>query len=471
MSQAGRYQLGTGANPPIEFVQGNDGINVGPNGAGIIFLPGAHGINTTNTAANTETIAINNAITLGDLVVLGPGVNALTITTGDIGITAGNLKLPITNAAGSQGEIRFGGFRWISNYGTNNTFVGRNSGNTSLTVGSAISSTGIGAVALSALTTGAECTALGSQCLQSNTTGNFNTGVGSRCMPAVISSSANTSVGHISLDLLTTGIGQNTAVGYASGNFLLTGSDNCFYGYGSGSNYTGAESNNITIGPNVNGTLGESGVIRLGQTAGPTPQTTCFIGGISGVNVGSVARVVTNAAATDQLGTAVITAGTNITVVPGANLITINATTPAAVATSYATDSGSAIPAANILTIAGGLNIDTSGAGSTVTIAASPDQYLANYRVANATPFVVNATDFYITVDTSAIAITIQLPNAPTIYRRFIIKDSAGNAAANNITVTTVAGLINIDAATTFVMNTNWMAIQLVYDGFGYQVF
>jgi len=40
-----------------------------------------------------------------------------------------------------------------------------------------------------------------------------------------------------------------------------------------------------------------------------------------------------------------------------------------AVPTSASTDSGSAVPAAGVLTVAGGDNIDTSGAGSTVTIA------------------------------------------------------------------------------------------------------
>ena len=40
-----------------------------------------------------------------------------------------------------------------------------------------------------------------------------------------------------------------------------------------------------------------------------------------------------------------------------------------AVATSASTDSGTAPPSAGVLTISGGDNIDTSGAGSTVTIA------------------------------------------------------------------------------------------------------
>lgn len=41
---------------------------------------------------------------------------------------------------------------------------------------------------------------------------------------------------------------------------------------------------------------------------------------------------------------------------------------PATVATEYVTDSGSAVPAANILNVVGGAGISTSGAGNTVTI-------------------------------------------------------------------------------------------------------
>lgn len=65
----------------------------------------------------------------------------------------------------------------------------------------------------------------------------------------------------------------------------------------------------------------------------------------------------------DILGTAGII---EVTGNPMTNTLTIDAGSE--LATSYATDSGSAIPASSILTIAGGTNINTSGAGNTVTI-------------------------------------------------------------------------------------------------------
>jgi len=62
-----------------------------------------------------------------------------------------------------------------------------------------------------------------------------------------------------------------------------------------------------------------------------------------------------------------ITPGTGISVVNAANSITLNASSTTAL--SFPTDTGTAIPAANALTMAGGTGIDTSGSGSTVTVA------------------------------------------------------------------------------------------------------
>jgi hypothetical protein len=73
------------------------------------------------------------------------------------------------------------------------------------------------------------------------------------------------------------------------------------------------------------GTAGDNHVMRLGTTGSGIGQVnTTYIAGIDGVNVGSVATVVTEAG--DKLGTAVITAGTGISVTPGANTITIAST-------------------------------------------------------------------------------------------------------------------------------------------------
>jgi len=198
---------------------------------------------------------------------------------------------------------------------------------------------------------------------------------------------------------------------------LTSGTNNLSYGNNSAQALSGTDSGNIIIG-NI-GTAGLNDTTIIGSA-----QTSFFAAGIDGVSVGNVVTVVTED--TDQLGTADLTAGTNITITPTANVI---------------------------------------------TIASSQAQVLANYRVVNSSPFVVNSTDYYLAVDTSTIPITIQFPDAPTTYRRFIVKDSAGNASVNNITITTVSGVLVIDAATTFVMNSDYQAIELMYSGFGYEIF
>jgi hypothetical protein len=169
----------------------------------------------------------------------------ITATAGNVVITAGNLTLPNTNAAGTEGEITFGGNRWISNFGFGNTFVGLDAGNT-ITAGAGIN-VGVGSGALLAITTGTQDVGLGAGALQVLNTGNFN-----------------------------------LAIGTASLSLLLTGSNNTAIGNAAGSVYNGAESSNVIIG-HV-GVLADNNTIRLGTNgAGPGQQDRCFVAGIRGV--------------------------------------------------------------------------------------------------------------------------------------------------------------------------------------------
>lgn len=61
-----------------------------------------------------------------------------------------------------------------------------------------------------------------------------------------------------------------------------------------------------------------------------------------------------------------LTAGTGVTLTPGAGSLTVAATT--SVPTSFVTDAGSATPAANVINILGTQGITTSGSGATVTV-------------------------------------------------------------------------------------------------------
>ena len=290
--------LSAGGSVPTTFTEDVGTASPALNNLNVL---GGHDMNTAGSGS-TITIALNNAITLGDLSAIAAGSNALSATTGDINIDSGNIKLPATSATGPVGLLKIGGSNFLNALGTQNTFVGV-SGNLTFTVASATLNTGIGFHSLLSITTANENTAVGNQAIQNNQTANANTGIGSQSLKKATGA-------------------QNTGVGASSGVNFTTGTNNTLIGYSTGSNYTTSESNNILIGANVNGTLAESNVTRIGSG-----QTKFFAVGIDGVNVGSTATVVTEAS--NQLGTAVITAGTGISITPGANTITIANTSPA----------------------------------------------------------------------------------------------------------------------------------------------
>ena len=86
-------------------------------------------------------------------------------------------------------------------------------------------------------------------------------------------------------------------------------------------------------------------------------------------------------------------------------------------------------------------------------------------------PYTVLSGDYYLSIDSTAGAVTILLPDASSTGRNFIIKDKAGTSATNNITITTVSGTTLIDGATSLIMQTNYQSINLIFDGASYEVF
>ena len=218
--------LGTGG--------GANAVNVGVGGTGLVTIG--------NTTGNT---AVTGSLTAS---------TSLTATAGNVTITAGNLNLPATTSS-SLGVITIATQPTLHAFGAtadDNIFVGQSAGNFTLTSGTAKYNSGFGVGALAGLTT----------------------------------STLNTGIGFASLFTATSGTGQNTAVGADSANSLLTGSNNCFFGFEAGFNYTGSESGNIIIGSLVKGTAAESHTIRIGtQGSGTAQQNLCFIAGITGVTV------------------------------------------------------------------------------------------------------------------------------------------------------------------------------------------
>lgn len=138
-------------------------------------------------------------------------------------------------------------------------------------------------------------------------------------------------------------------------------------------------------------------------------------------------------------------------------------------------NSGGAVgPTLGNINVLGGTGITVTGnpGTSTLTITSSGITNLTYTGINHAaSPYTVLLTDDYISADVTAGVITVLLPNAPATGKVYIIKDKVGLAATSNITVTTVGGAVTIDGATSFVMNTNFEAIQVIFNGVSYEVF
>jgi hypothetical protein len=186
-----------------------------------------------------------------------------------------NTFLTLDQATGyltlKSGVIFIGANRFLHNYGANNTFVGINSGNFTMTGTYNIAmgdqsllsnttgnyNTALGVNTLNSNTTGERNTAVGISSLYSNTTGNYNTAVGNGSLSSNTIGYENTALGNQSLGANTEG-SFNTALGYRSLYQSTTADQNTAIGYQSlFANTTGAS--NTASGHNslVHNTTGD----------------------------------------------------------------------------------------------------------------------------------------------------------------------------------------------------------------------
>jgi len=303
--------------------------------------PAAKDVTTTGGKAGYLPV-FNGASTVIDSVVSQSG-STVEVT--------GNLSLPATNSAGTQGVISLGA-PILHNYGPSNSwnvFLGESAGNfsttgtddtaagyqvlTSNTTGSynaavgsyalASNSTGhnssaFGYAALYHNTTGIQNDAFGDAALAFNTTGNGNAAFGTAALEknttggSSTQTGANSAFGNFALSANTTAGGNsafgfsaltanttganNVAVGAAALAGLTTGVSNIAIGTGAGGNLNAAESNDIYIGNS--GIQGESDTIRIGYIG---TVTSAYIAGIYKKTSASGTEVFVNA--TGQLGT------------------------------------------------------------------------------------------------------------------------------------------------------------------------
>ena len=272
-----------------------------------------------------------NLSVIEDLVVCGDAEFKGSVVDVACDLVVGcNIFMKDTNSP--VGNIYKEGTRFIHNFGTDNTFVGKGAGNFIMT-GDSNSSFGVGALtsnttgrrntavgtfALPFNTTGVRNTAVGALALLFNTTGSANTAVGAFALTAS-TGGQNTAFGDAALPINTTG-NQNTAMGHLALFFNKTGSDNTAIGKDVLLNATGNRNIGIGKAAGINLTSGDDN-IYIGSDAGFPPddsvteslqirigelgiQTDCYIQGIFGATIDSVIDLPVFVDADGKLGTA-----------------------------------------------------------------------------------------------------------------------------------------------------------------------
>lgn len=295
-------KLGSQAIPSVSSLQFDADTGIAVPSLGVLNVNGDTNIATVGSS-NNLTIQFSD----------NPTVTGTYTTTG------GNIELPSTNTGATQGIIIFNSNRWISNYGNTNTFIGQDSGNTTLITGSSDDNVAVGANALQSLLTGQDNIGVGSGALQANDTGTQNTAIGAFAGNANQAGGANTFIGanaalvstSSSNDIIIgtnaytsyTGNGANVVIGVEAAPNLLTGTANVIIGtQANGDNYTSSESSNVLI--QSLGVTGESHTIRIGNPGNSFgEQNRCFIAGITGVTITGGAAVLCDG--NGQLGTVV----------------------------------------------------------------------------------------------------------------------------------------------------------------------
>jgi hypothetical protein len=222
------------------------------------------------------------AQTPGRIPMFDPGAGSCNAGAGvdciDSGIgtdSNGNLFMP--DSDGTGGNIFKNGTLFLHNFGSNNTFLGKNAGNLTTTADANI---GIGLNALSNNNTGNVNTAVGVNALLNTTTGEQNTAIGGAALRENRGGSSNTAVGRSALRDMTFG-DDNIAIGTFAGVNLPNGFTNIYIGH---------------PGP----TIAESNTIRIGR---PVGHNRFFAAGVRGVTTDVANAVPVLIDSNGQLGT------------------------------------------------------------------------------------------------------------------------------------------------------------------------
>lgn len=315
MSQITTFGSGGGGGGTVITLTGNTGGLVGPDISGNIDIVGTGNITVAgNAGTHTETISFT-----GILPIANGGTDASSFSVVDGTVYYDGTRL-VTTATGSNGQVLTSGGPGVAPSYKNATGGGITTidGDTGSATGSTITFDAVTQAGSSVA-----FSASGATVSLNTTDSNFNTIIGKGAGNVSISGTGNVCLGYNSGNNLSSGIG-NCFLGDGAGENTLTGSYSIYIGNNAGSAIYGAESSNIYINNRTGSVLPESNTLRIGNGTGTGTQelSKAYICGINNVDL-STATLVTESA--DQLGTTVLTAGTNITITPGAGTLTIAA--------------------------------------------------------------------------------------------------------------------------------------------------
>jgi hypothetical protein len=112
--------------------------------------------------------------------------------------------------------------------------------------------------------------------------------------------------------------------------------------------------------------------------------------------------------------------------------------------------------------LAVGFNVAIEGGNTSIT-----QGFLLTGIQTKTAAYTIAVSDCIIFVDTASASggVTLQLPNSLATGQIYYIKDSTGSASTKNITLSGTVSGVNIDGATTSVINVNYGSLQVIYNG------
>jgi len=282
--------------------------------------------------------------------------------------------------------------------------------------------------ALTANTSGSFNIAIGYQSMITNTTGSYLISMGYQALKNNSSGGTNIGVGYQALRSNTVG-SNNLGMGYVSLWSNIGGSDNV--GYGIQTLYSNTEGDNNTA-------VGTKSLYY-----NTTGSNNTAIGHHAGERVTS--------------GASNITSGTSVYV--GSYTKSSADGNSNEIAIGYSTDGNGS----NTATLGNDDIGDTYLKGTVHSNAGKVN----NLTTVNTATYNLLVTDYmlHVTYTTTAAVTSLTLPSAQVVVGRTIkIKDAAGSAATNNITIDT-DGAETIDGASTKIINVNYESVEIYSDG------